>query len=71
MGFMFRIKNELKKIVRHSSVKPNIGEMPYGGPENIQITFVMVVKSGFYINKPNANSTIRLGFCRGFAQIGV
>ena len=71
MGFTFGVKNVFKRIIRSSSVKPNIGEMPYGGPENSPITFVMVCRQGFDIHKPNANSTFRLGLCRGFAQIGV
>ena len=66
-----QVKKYAKRLLKPSSIKPVLGDQPYGGPESSPITFVMVCRQGFDINKPNANSAIRLGFCRGFAQIGV
>ena len=66
-----RLKEIGKRILKPNAYKPILGTHPYGGPENSPITFTMVVREGFNINISNANSTIRLGFCHGFAQIGV
>ena len=69
---MINIAKEFaKRLLKPSSIKPVLGYKPCGGPESSPITFVMVCRQGFDINKSNANSTIRLGVCRGFAQIGV
>jgi len=66
-----QIKGTARRILKPKAHQPILGDHPYGGPENSRITFVMVCRGGFNINVPNANATIRLGICRGFAQIGV
>lgn len=69
------IQHELKRFARRilkpGATRPVLGNHPYGGPKDSPLTFVVVVREGFNINVPNANSAIRLGFCHGFAQIGV
>lgn len=65
------LKKLAKRILKSKAHKSVLGNHPYGGPEDSPITAVMVAREGFGINACNANSTIRLGFCRGFAQIGV
>jgi hypothetical protein len=65
------IKKIAKRILKPNAHQPILGDHPYGGPEDSSITFVMVCRQGFNINVPNANATIRLGICRGFAKIGV
>ena len=71
MSFMLGLKRTAKKILKPSSVRPLLGSKPCGGPEDSPITFVMVCRQGFDVNKPNANLMIRMGFCHGFALIGV
>ena len=51
--------------------KPVLGTEASGGPNNSKYTFVFVVNPGYDINKTNASSSISLGFCHGFAEIGV
>ncbi len=65
------IKRVARRILKPNAHQPILGDHPYGGPEDSPITFIMVCREGFNINVPNANVTIRLGICRGFAQIGV
>jgi len=69
------VANHLKGLVKRAfqpkARKAILGQHPYGGPDDGSMTFVVVVREGFNINVPNANSTSRLGFCRGFAEIGV
>jgi len=65
------IKKIAKRILKPNAHQPILGDHPYGGQEDSSITFVMVCRQGFNINVPNANATIRLGICRGFAKIGV
>src|SRR5258707_8072727 len=65
------IKRAARRILKPNAHKPILGDHPFGGPEDSPITFVMVCRGGFNINAPNANATLRLGICRGFAQIGV
>ena len=65
------LKTRLKRVMKPNSVLPIIGDKPYVGPSNSTITFVMIVRRGFNINKPNANMTCRLGFCNGFRQNGI
>lgn len=48
-----------------------LGNNITGGPIGSKYTFLAVARSGFNINIPNANSSIRLGFCRGFEKIGI
>lgn len=65
------LKKLTKRIIRSQSSKPVLGNQPYGGPPDSPITLAMVCRDSFNVNIPNANSCLRLGFCRGFAQIGV
>jgi hypothetical protein len=68
------LKRFAKCILKPGKLKvqgPVLGDHPYGGPEDSSITFAMIVMSTFNINIPNAFQTSTLGFCRGFAQIGV
>jgi hypothetical protein len=65
------IKKVAGRILKPKAHHPILGDHPYGGPEDSPITFVMACRAGFNINVPNASATIRLGICRGFAQIGV
>lgn len=62
---------KIKRIFTHDNIKPVLGDKPFGGPEESEYTFVMIVNKGYNVNIPNANSSIRLGFCRGFEQIGI
>jgi hypothetical protein len=66
-----KLKKQVRRIISPQLLRPVIGEHAEGGPSNSRITLVMVCRAGFNINVPNANSTLRLGYCRGFAQIGV
>jgi len=65
------VKRAIKRTLKPDAFRPVLGDHPYGGPDDSPITFVMVCREGFNINVPNASATIRLGFCHGFAQIGV
>lgn len=65
------LKKLAKRVLKPASLRPILGNQPYGGPEDSPITLVMVCGPGFNIQVPNASATIRLGFCKGFAQIGV
>lgn len=65
------IKKVARRILKPGAHKPVLGSQPYGGPENSPVTFIMVCREGFNINMPGANAMIRMGICRGFAQIGV
>jgi len=71
MPSLDKVKTLVKRIIQPESFKPFLGDQPYGGPEGSSITMVMVCREGFDINVSNANSALRLGYCRGFAQIGV
>lgn len=64
---------KLKRYVRDHIIKekPILGRQPFGGPVESRLTFVMVCRAGFNISQLGSNSGIRLGFCHGFAQIGV
>lgn len=64
-------KRLVKRIIKPEAFKPVLGNHPYGGPPDSPITLAKVCGPSFKINIPNANSTITLGFCGGFAQIGV
>ena len=66
-----RLKKIAKRVLKPASQKPILGAHPSGGPDDSSLTFVMVCGPGFNIQVPNASATIRLGFCKGFAQIGV
>ena len=66
-----KLRRAAKRALNPVPFQPVLGENPCGGTEDSPITFVMVCREGFNINVPNANVTIRLGTCRGFAQIGV
>ena len=61
----------VKRVLKPGSQRAVLGARPYGGPENSEITFVVVCRKGFHFQIPNANSTIRLGYCRAFAEVGV
>jgi Glycosyl transferases group 1 len=65
-----RARTAIKRLVTPDRVNPVLGD-GVGGPEDSSHTFVMVCGPGFNVNVPNAASTIRLGFCRGFALAGV
>lgn len=65
------LKQRAMQILNPKAYYPFLGDSPYGGPKDSPITFVMVVRSGFDINRPNAATTILLGFCHGFAQLGI
>src|SRR4051794_12169231 len=72
MSFLKSIlPNPVKRLSRRFLRQPVLGPEPYGGPENSSLTFVAVCRYGFNFGIPNANSTFRLGLCRGFSQIGV
>jgi Glycosyl transferases group 1 len=71
MSSLDRLKTIVGRVLQPAPSKPFLGAQPYGGPEDSPITLVMVCRAGFDIDVPNANSVLRLGFCRGFAQIGV
>jgi hypothetical protein len=60
----------LKRLIRPAP-KPVLGPTPCGGPADSRHTLLIVCRTGFDINVPNANSTYRLGLARGFAQIGI
>lgn len=66
-----RVKRFIERVFNPASQRPVLGSKPYGGPSHSLYTFVVVTRQGFNINVPNANSTIRLGFCHGFAGIGI
>lgn len=66
-----KLKKITKRVLKPGARMPVLGEQAYGGPDDSPITLAMVCREGFNINIPNASTTIRLGFCRGFAQIGV
>lgn len=66
-----RVKYLVKRLVKPIRVKPLLSGNISGGPENAEYTFVMVVRQGFDSAKSNANSTIRLGYCRAFARLGI
>ena len=67
--------NELKRwrklVLRPSSYKPHLGEVRESGPTDSPYTLLMVCRQGFNVNVPNANSTIRMGYCRAFARLGI
>jgi len=58
-------------MLRSRQSKPLLGGRLSGGPEDSPITMAVVCRTGFNINTPAAAVTIRLGFCHGFAQVGV
>lgn len=47
------------------------GDQTKGGPDESPVTLAVVCNEGFGIDAPNANSTLRMGFARGFAEIGI
>jgi len=65
------IKRFVSPLLTSGQFEPVLGNQPYGGPGDSPVTVVVVCRKGFNINVPNAAVTIRLGFCHGFAQIGV
>jgi glycosyltransferase involved in cell wall biosynthesis len=65
------LKNSIWRALYGDGDNPVLGEKPFGGPDESNLTFVVVVRKGFNINIPNANSAIRLGYCMGFAQLGI
>jgi hypothetical protein len=66
-----RAKFLVKRILKPSRARPVLSGNISGGPENAEHTFVMVVRQGFNSAKSNANSTIRLAYCRAFARLGI
>lgn len=65
------LRNLGKRMIGARVSKPVLGDQPYGGPLDSPVTLVVVCREGFNMNILNANSTIRLGYCRAFAQIGI
>lgn len=65
------VTGKLKSILLGNENKPVLGDKPFGGPLSSIYTFVVIVRQGYNVNIPNANSAIRLGFCRGFEQLGI
>lgn len=57
----WQVRNKKPLITQPYKKKPKSGE----------ITFVMIVGSAFNQNKPNAETTCRIGLCNGFEKIGV
>jgi len=45
--------------------------MATGGPPESDSTFVMICRPGFNVNRLGSVAGIRIGFCRGFEQIGI
>ena len=68
-----KLKNSIKGTLRRHirNKKCVLGPDATGGPEKAEITLVYVVDPGYNINILNANTSISLGLCRGFAGIGV
>ena len=66
-----RIRHFVSPLLRSGQPKPLLGSQPCGGPKDSPITVAVLCRRGFNINVPSAATTIRLGFCHGFAQIGV
>src|SRR5258708_7891267 len=69
-AWLRRMKMAVRRVATPDRVNPVLGE-GVGGPEGSPHTFVMVCGPGFDVRVPNAACTIRLGMCRGFAQVGV
>lgn len=66
-------KRVLKRVLRPLSYKhkPHFGEVRESGPIDSPYTLLMVCRQGFNVNVPNANSAIRIGYCRAFARLGI
>ena len=65
-------KNKLfHPLIKGRSILPFIGDQSHGKIKDSEYTFVMVVRGGFDVNKPNANYMIRRGFCNGFEGLGI
>jgi len=69
--FYHQLRASAKRLLRPYFRRPVLGPLPYGGPADSSLTFAAVCGVGFDFRIPNANSTYRLGLCRGFEQIGV
>lgn len=63
-------KHHLKFYLQPDRFRPKLGTSVSGGPQG-PCTFVVVCGSSFDIDRPNAASTIRLGYCRAFARLGI
>jgi len=49
----------------------DLGIPPTGGPADAPATAVVACSRGFNANHPNAATSIRLGYCNGFDDIGI
>jgi len=65
------IKRVAKLILRGKKYRPVLGDHPFGGPAEGPITLIVLCRQGFNVNLPHSISTIRLGYCRAFAQLGI
>lgn len=59
-----------RRFIKPARSKPLLPDNVWGGPEDAPYTFVMVVREGFVAGKSNANSTIRMAYCRAFEKLG-
>lgn len=65
------LKYWTKRVCWLPSYKPHLGKVREGGPTESPYTLLMVCRQGFSIDVPNANFTIRMGYCRAFARLGI
>ena len=65
------LKYLVKRTLRPKFCRPRLGLHPSGGPQDSIHTLVMVVRHGFDAGVPRACSTIRLGYCKAFAALGI
>lgn len=65
------IKHQAKLYLKPDEYVPQLGNRAEGGPSESALTFLMVCGTSFDIARPNAASTIRLGYCRAFARLGI
>ena len=65
------VVHHAKILLRPDKYLPELGSVTEGGPAQSPATFVMICPPGYRSSKPNASSTIRLGYCHAFARLGI
>jgi hypothetical protein len=68
---MLRWVKKIGRAVFSANGPVDLGEVTEGGPWDSALTLLVVCGDGFDIKKPNAAVTARLGYCRGFAKLGI